>query len=94
MSRRAGSQDCEALPARPASGSTRAGALARRPARLRIHLGRRLRRTLYRGVPGLRRLSGRLRAWMGSDPALYAELFSDPIYQQTVVNTVLFSSSA
>src|SRR5882672_9282532 len=29
-------------------------------------------------------------AWMGSSPRLYAELFSDPIYQQTVVNTLLF----
>jgi multiple sugar transport system permease protein len=29
-------------------------------------------------------------AWMGRQPHLYAELFSDPIYQQTVVNTLLF----
>ncbi len=29
-------------------------------------------------------------AWMGSEPRLYAELFSDPIYQQTVVNTMVF----
>jgi multiple sugar transport system permease protein len=29
-------------------------------------------------------------AWMGSSPHLYAELFSDPIYQRTVVNTLLF----
>jgi multiple sugar transport system permease protein len=29
-------------------------------------------------------------AWMGSDPHLYPQLFSDPIYQQTVVNTLLF----
>jgi multiple sugar transport system permease protein len=28
--------------------------------------------------------------WMGSSPRLYTELFSDPIYQQTVVNTLLF----
>ena len=28
--------------------------------------------------------------WMGSQPALYTEVFSDPIYQQTLVNTVLF----
>ena len=28
--------------------------------------------------------------WMGSDPALYAELFSDPLYLTTVVNTLLF----
>jgi multiple sugar transport system permease protein len=28
--------------------------------------------------------------WMGSNPALYPELFSDPIYQATVVNTLLF----
>jgi len=28
--------------------------------------------------------------WMGSDPALYTELFSDPIYQSTVVNTLIF----
>lgn len=28
--------------------------------------------------------------WMGSDPSLYSELFSDPIYQRTVVNTMLF----
>ena len=27
---------------------------------------------------------------MGSDPKLYTEVFSDPIYQQTVVNTMLF----
>jgi multiple sugar transport system permease protein len=28
--------------------------------------------------------------WMGSQPALYRELFSDPIYQGTIVNTLLF----
>jgi len=28
--------------------------------------------------------------WMGSAPRLYTELFSDPIYQQTVVNTLVF----
>ena len=28
--------------------------------------------------------------WLGHDPALYAELFADPIYQRTVVNTVLY----
>src|SRR3954470_15511662 len=28
--------------------------------------------------------------WMGSSPHLYAELFSDPIYQNTVINTVVF----
>src|SRR6266436_8152886 len=28
--------------------------------------------------------------WMGSEPSLYAEVFSDPIYQQTVVNTLVF----
>src|SRR6516165_7452831 len=28
--------------------------------------------------------------WMGSQPALYTEVFADPIYQQTLVNTVLF----
>ena len=28
--------------------------------------------------------------WMGSEPSLYRELFADPIYQQTVVNTVLY----
>ena len=28
--------------------------------------------------------------WMGSNPKLYTEVFSDPIYQQTVVNTMLF----
>src|SRR5437764_4532713 len=30
------------------------------------------------------------RLWMGSEPRLYPELFSDPIYQKTVVNTVLY----
>jgi len=29
-------------------------------------------------------------AWMGSSPQLYRELFSDPIYQRTLVNTALF----
>ena len=29
-------------------------------------------------------------AWLGSQPSLYGELFSDPIYQRTVVNTLLF----
>jgi multiple sugar transport system permease protein len=29
-------------------------------------------------------------AWMGSDPRLYSELFSDPIYQRTVANTLIF----
>ena len=28
--------------------------------------------------------------WMGSEPNLYTRLFSDPIYQETVVNTALF----
>jgi multiple sugar transport system permease protein len=28
--------------------------------------------------------------WMGSDPALYAELFSDPRYLRAALNTVLF----
>ncbi len=28
--------------------------------------------------------------WMGSDPGLYTDLFSDPIYQSTLVNTLLF----
>src|SRR3974390_2277393 len=28
--------------------------------------------------------------WMGHSPSLYAELFSDPIYVRTVVNTVLY----
>ena len=28
--------------------------------------------------------------WMGSEPRLYPELFSDPIYQKTVVNTALY----
>jgi multiple sugar transport system permease protein len=28
--------------------------------------------------------------WMGSEPRLYSELFSDPIFQKTVVNTVLY----
>jgi multiple sugar transport system permease protein len=29
-------------------------------------------------------------AWMGSSPHLYRDLFADPIYQSTVVNTLLF----
>ncbi len=28
--------------------------------------------------------------WLGSQPALYSELFDDPVYLRTVVNTVLF----
>jgi multiple sugar transport system permease protein len=28
--------------------------------------------------------------WMGSDPALYSQLFADPIYQETVANTLLY----
>ena len=28
--------------------------------------------------------------WMGSEPKLYTEVFSDPIYQQTVINTLVF----
>src|SRR5713226_2578585 len=28
--------------------------------------------------------------WMGSQAGLYRELFDDPIYQKTVVNTVLY----
>jgi multiple sugar transport system permease protein len=28
--------------------------------------------------------------WLGHEPALYVELFHDPIYQQTVVNTILY----
>jgi len=29
-------------------------------------------------------------AWLGSNPGLYRELFADPIYQRTVVNTILY----
>src|SRR3954447_19528202 len=29
-------------------------------------------------------------AWMGSSPHLYRDLVADPIYQSTVVNTLLF----
>src|SRR5207248_771546 len=28
--------------------------------------------------------------WMGTNPSLYAEVFSDPIYLNTVVNTIIF----
>jgi multiple sugar transport system permease protein len=28
--------------------------------------------------------------WLGRDPALYAELLSEPIYQRSVVNTILY----
>src|SRR5205814_2386899 len=28
--------------------------------------------------------------WMGSEASLYRELFADPVYQSTVVNTVLY----
>jgi multiple sugar transport system permease protein len=28
--------------------------------------------------------------WLGHSPSLYVELFNDPIYQQTVVNTILY----
>ncbi|HKX11183.1 MAG TPA: sugar ABC transporter permease [Stellaceae bacterium] len=28
--------------------------------------------------------------WLGRNPSLYAELFEDPIYQRTVVNTILY----
>ena len=28
--------------------------------------------------------------WLGHKPSLYVELFNDPIYQQTVVNTILY----
>jgi multiple sugar transport system permease protein len=28
--------------------------------------------------------------WLGHQPSLYVELFSDPIYQMTVVNTILY----
>src|ERR687888_702928 len=32
--------------------------------------------------------------WMGSEPSLYRELFADPIYQSTVVNTALYLALA
>jgi len=32
--------------------------------------------------------------WMGSDPALYAELFDDPIYLRTLANTAIFLGAA
>jgi multiple sugar transport system permease protein len=32
--------------------------------------------------------------WMGSNPTLYADLLSDPIYQTTAVNTLLFLAIA
>lgn len=28
--------------------------------------------------------------WMGGDPALYTQLFQDPIYQDTIVNTLIY----
>lgn len=28
--------------------------------------------------------------WMGSSPALYTDLFSDPIYQETAINTLIY----
>src|SRR5215469_3817148 len=28
--------------------------------------------------------------WLGHEPALYVELFNDPIYQMTIVNTILY----
>ena len=28
--------------------------------------------------------------WLGHEPSLYSELISDPIYQRTVINTVLY----
>jgi multiple sugar transport system permease protein len=33
-------------------------------------------------------------AWIGSDPASYAELFSDPIFSRTALNTVVFLALA
>src|SRR4051794_34068553 len=33
-------------------------------------------------------------AWLGSAPRLYPELFADPIYQMTVVNTLLYIALA
>jgi len=41
-------------------------------------------RALCRGVPCFRGLSRLLRAVDGSNPSLYAEVFSDPIYLNTV----------
>jgi multiple sugar transport system permease protein len=32
--------------------------------------------------------------WLGRNPSLYVELFEDPIYQRTVVNTVLYLAIA
>ncbi|MBV9248420.1 MAG: sugar ABC transporter permease [Acetobacteraceae bacterium] len=32
--------------------------------------------------------------WLGSEPRLYSELFSDPIYLRTVVNTILYLAIA
>jgi multiple sugar transport system permease protein len=32
--------------------------------------------------------------WLGHQPSLYAELFADPIYQRTVVNTVIYLAVA
>jgi len=32
--------------------------------------------------------------WMGSKPSLYTDVFSDPIYQKTVVNTLVFVAFA
>jgi len=53
-------------------------------------VGRRLRRPLCGGVPRLRGLTVLYGLWLGHAPSLYAELFEDPIYQRTVVNTVLY----
>ena len=65
--------------------------LARRPARLRVHLGGRFSRALYRRCswPSWSIRSSTGCGWAATR-RLYAELFSDPIYQKTVVNTLLF----
>ena len=79
------------LAPRESYGGSRRGVICGRPQRFGIRLGGRLPRALYRCVHNFRRLSCCLRALDGQQAAsLYSELFSDPIYQSTVVNTVLF----
>ena len=66
-----------------------AAALARRSARFGTLLGDRLLRALRGGVPAFVVYPIAYGLWLGSDPALYVEVFDDPRYLTTVVNTLL-----
>ena len=82
----------QALGVRPRHSSRTAdpSEVARRTAGFGIRLGDGVRRALCGVFLAFVIYPVGYGLWLGSDPALYAELFSDPIYLSTVANTLLY----